>query len=186
MRRTAAVLMLLSLLMAGCSRGGVVVLSGDQLPEDLYALASPSPSAGLAGTAQVYLVMQGRLVGRMRLLGAADPGVEGALRALFAGPTQEESAQGVTSAIPPGVRLLTADISDSTASVNLSHEFELGAEQQVLIMRLAQVVYTVTESASVSRVRFLIDGEPVDVVSQDGAIHSGAVGRADYSSFINS
>jgi spore germination protein GerM len=101
------------------------------------------------------------------------------VRELLAGPTPEEAAAGLATAIPDGAEVLAVAVDGSTASVNLSKEFELSAEQRILVLRLGQVVYTVTDLARVTNVRFLIDGEPAAVVGQDGEAHD-VVTRSDY------
>ncbi len=46
-----------------------------------------------------------------------------------------------------------------------------------MFARLAQVVYTLTEFDTVKDVRFMLDGEPVDVFSGEGILLEEPVGR---------
>jgi N-acetylneuraminic acid mutarotase len=47
-------------------------------------------------------------------------------------------------------------------------------------MRLGQVVYTLTQFQTVKRVRFALDGAPVNVFSSEGIVLDHPVGRSDY------
>ena len=51
-------------------------------------------------------------------------------------------------------------------------------------MRLAQVVYTLTQFPTVSAVRFSLDGAPVDVFSSEGIVLDHPVGRTDYEDLL--
>jgi spore germination protein GerM len=109
-----------------------------------------------------------------------------ALRLLLEGPTVAEMQPGInaTSAIPPGARLLGLDIEDGTATVDLTSEFESGGGSASMFVRLAQVVYTLTEFDTVQRVRFALDGKPVDVFSGEGIVLDEPVTRADYDELL--
>jgi spore germination protein GerM len=109
-----------------------------------------------------------------------------ALRLLLAGPMVAEMQPGVnaTSAIPPGTRLLGLDIAGGTATVDLTSEFESGGGSASMFVRLAQVVYTLTEFDTVRRVRFALDGKPVDVFSGEGIVLDEPVTREDYEELL--
>lgn len=104
------------------------------------------------------------------------------MRALIAGPTAAErsASPGLSSAVPADTLLLGLAVSGSTATVDLSREFEAGAGSNVMARRLAQVVYTLTQFATVQNVRFQLDGQPVAIFSADGTALGGAAGRDDY------
>ena len=72
------------------------------------------------------------------------------------------------------------DIDDGTATVDLTSEYEAGGGSLSMTARLAQVVYTLTEFDTVHRVRFRLDGRPVDVFSGEGIVLDRAVGRKEY------
>lgn len=179
MRRLAA--LLLGLLLTSCSNG-LRVLPAEELPPDLYA-ATPSPAADpTSAPVHIYLVGDGRLVRVQRMdVGTGDGPLDAAVRSLLQGPDPHEVANGLATAIPSGVGM-QASVDGPVATLNLTGEFEIGAEQKVVALRLAQVVFTATEIPGVERVRFLIDGEPVEVVGTDGEVRRRTVGRGDYAS----
>src|SRR5665213_1593686 len=53
-----------------------------------------------------------------------------ALEALLSGPTNDQLSEGLSSAIPAGVRLMSLSVSGGTAIVNLSSTFSSGAGVQ--------------------------------------------------------
>ncbi len=49
-----------------------------------------------------------------------------------------------------------------------------------MLLRVAQVVYTVTQARPIERVAFKLDGEPVSTIGGEGIIVSPPVARADF------
>lgn len=107
-----------------------------------------------------------------------------ALQALFDGPNDEEITGDVGTAVPQGTQLLGLEIADGVATVNLTSEFESGGGSLSMTMRLAQVVYTLTQFQTVKGVRFELDGRPVDVFSGEGIVLDHPVGRKDYEQLL--
>ena len=103
-----------------------------------------------------------------------------AINELLAGPESIESAADVSTAVPDGTRLLGLNIANGLATVDLSSEFESGGGSLSMQMRLAQVVYTLTQFPTVKRVQFQLDGEPVRVFSGEGIVLDKPVTRGDY------
>jgi hypothetical protein len=66
-------------------------------------------------------------------------------------------AEAAATAIPPGTETLGADLDGNVATVDLSGEFGLDGRR----LRVAQVVYTVTQFENVRSVEVLVDGEPL-------------------------
>ena len=106
-----------------------------------------------------------------------------ALEELLAGPTPDDGSH-VTSAVPGQTRLLGLNIEDGLATVDLSSEFESGGGSLSMQMRLAQVVFTLTQFPSVDAVEFRLDGEPVSVFSGEGIVLDGPVDRDDYADLM--
>jgi spore germination protein GerM len=81
------------------------------------------------------------------------------LRAWIKGPSCVERAAGIIDGIPRGTRLLGVSISDGTATVDLSKDFErtqLGTLYEGQL--LEQLAWTVTQFSTVDRVLLKIDG----------------------------
>jgi germination protein M len=106
-----------------------------------------------------------------------------AVEELIAGPGASDGA-GVSSAVPAETRLLGLSIGDGLATVDLSSEFESGGGSLSMQMRLAQVVFTLTQFPTVDRVAFRLDGEPVSVFSGEGIVLDGPVDRDDYGDLL--
>lgn len=103
-----------------------------------------------------------------------------AMEELLAGPSATEAGWGFSSEVPGGTRLLGLTIDGGTARVDLSGEFESGGGMLSVTMRLAQVVYTLTQFPTVERVVLLMDGEVVDVFTGEGLMLDEPRTRTDF------
>ena len=103
-----------------------------------------------------------------------------ALEALLEGPDSFEEDYGLRTAVPEGTQLLDLKIADGIARVDLTSEFESGGGSASMQMRLAQVVYTITQFPTVKGVVFLLDGDQIDVLGGEGIIIDHPLTRRDY------
>ena len=173
----------LALTMGACTSANAVhLIAANQLPPDLFGKQKP---VGGAHTQQVivYFIRGNRLVQVARSGSSALSGAELVMRQLLAGPSAEEQADGLSSAIPPDTALLFVRVEPNhVATVNLSQEFEQAAEPRVQQIRLAQVVYSLTELQDVDSVRFEFEGDVTPVLDQNG-VPAPVVSRGRYSRF---
>ncbi len=76
---------------------------------------------------------------------------------------------GYVSTIPEGTKLNGINIEDETAYVNFSEEFkanyQLGSAAEN--MTVYSIVNTLTELPTIKRVRFLVNGEPLEIVGSN-------------------
>jgi germination protein M len=106
------------------------------------------------------------------------------VEALLAGPNDFEQGYGLTSAVPDGTQFLGLTIEDGIAHVDLSSEYESGGGTLSMSMRLAQVVYTLTQFPTVNGVVFSLDGEPIDVLGGEGVVIDHPLTRKDYAELL--
>jgi spore germination protein GerM len=152
----------------------------EDVPFDLLDVSSTStsivPSTGSMVVREIYLVRDERL----RVVTRPETAVNAAnlLSLLAAGPTEQEIAAGVRTAVVPELAQVTDNAGD-TVVVDLAAEFSslAPAEQR---MALAQVTYTLTQLPAVSAVRFLVAGQEVSVPSGDGSSVDRPVTPQDY------
>jgi hypothetical protein len=152
------------------------------LPQPRAPVAAAQPTGRLPSgrSFEVWLARDGRVVEALRTHKPTRRVASAALAALLAGPTQSESASGLTTAIPGDTRLNGVTIANGVARVDLTSDFESAAGSRSLQLRLAQVVYTLTQFPTVKAVQFSLDGSPVSIVSGNGNVVGHAVGRDDY------
>jgi hypothetical protein len=153
----------------GCGRpSGPVEVPPGEIP---FPLARSEPSATPVAemtAVTAYLVRDGRLFPvRREVLGFLPPD-HAAMQALLAGPTTAERAQGIGSKIPFQTSLLQVNVVESVAQVDLSGEYQGPAPPGDIVLRVAQVVWTLVVLPDVTAVRFSIDGNQVDVVTDRG------------------
>jgi hypothetical protein len=103
----------------------------------------------------------------------------GALLALLEGPDEVEAGIGMGSEIPDGTRLRGVNISDGAATVDLSDEFQQGGGSSSMQLRVAQVVFTLTQFDTVESVSIRIDGVDVTAIGGEG-VPATDLDRADF------
>jgi hypothetical protein len=151
-------------------------------PDDLPAeLVEPAPAAPVPTTVpvtermSVYLVLDDRLVEASRDT-QSPPRPRLALAALLAGPTAEEAAAGIRTAIGTTSGVATGDVQGGTVEVELGPSFEAaGGSEQVLA--IAQIVYTLTAVPGVDGAAFTLSGRAVEVPRGDGTLTGEALRR---------
>jgi hypothetical protein len=100
------------------------------------------------------------------------------MRELLEGPTREERAAGLGTAIPEGTKLLGIsagplgggpgqDASQPPVTVNLSEDFLEGGDDFSVGMRLAQVAATLLQFPTYGGVLLAIEGQPVERVGDE-------------------
>lgn len=182
MRKLAPLLALLVL--AGCGGSDAVDVGPAPKAKSQAAVGlesrTPTPKEKLVSL-KIWLVQGKGLVARNRAHAKTVRVATAALQELLSGPTPaERRAPGMTTAIPDGTSLLGIGIDKGIATVDLSSQFQAGGGSTSLQLRLAQVVYTLTQFPTVKKVRFELDGSPVDVLTNQGVVADRPVARKDY------
>ena len=187
-RPSAAARTVIAVLLCLTSGCGVSTESRPRsIPQDRIpaALSNPPPSPSTTGrvgdapfTFTVYLIDGERLRPVPRTaLGGISPAAR--LEALRAGPTSDEAAAGLGSALNEETSIRISRVAGGTATVDLPHALAalVGSDQ---VLALAQLVFTLTEDPTISEVIFTVDGEPVAAPVGNGALIGRAVGRGDF------
>ena len=156
MAGAGSVLTLLALTVA-CGDAG-----GSSLGTTAAGTTASAPTTE-AATAEVraYFVRDEKVAAAGRTV--TTPAVaRGAVEALLDGPDSFETGIGMTSQIPPGTELLGLDIDSGVATVDLSTEFASGGGSLSMGLRVAQVVFTLTQFDTVDTVSILLEGRGPD------------------------
>lgn len=155
--------------------------------------ASPTPAPSQPGGTTIvraYFYLGGEpdaagLVPVLREVPETRAVATAAITALLDGPSASEAGEReITSAIPEGSRLLGLSVDEGVANVDLSPAYESGGGSNSVFVRLAQVVYTLTQFPTVNSVVFQIDGRTVTVFSAEGVVLDGPVGRDDFADLL--
>ena len=152
-----------------------VALPSDPMPGDADTEGRPGEPA--QPVVEVFLVRANRLNVRERQVAVRT--LDAAVRELFEGPTRDDAAAGIRSAIPPGAVLRAARIAGTVATLDVSSPFlDVTGEEQILAV--AQVVFTATALEGIEAIRLLVGSEPVEVPRGDGTLAPVPVSPADY------
>ncbi len=131
--------------------------SGAVTPAAGTTASAPTTEAA-AAEVRVYFVRDEKVAAAGRTVTA--PAVaRAAVEALLEGPDSFETGIGMTSQIPPGTELLGLDIHGGVATVDLSAEFSSGGGSLSMGLRVAQVLFTLTQFDTVDAVSILLEGE---------------------------
>lgn len=131
-------------------------------------------------TINVYFCRQEKICPASRVIPYTKEVGAAAMKALLEGPTQAEKEADVVTNIPEGTTFLGLTIENGVATVDLSKEYSSGGGSLSMMMRLAQVVFTLTQFPTVEGVTFKLDGKPIDVLGGEGIIIDHPMTRADY------
>ncbi len=192
-RRAIIMMMVLAVFVAACDSGGATgggpVTTGEVPGTSGPATSRPSTTSSTAPTGgqsvDIYLVKDASYAVAVTRTVPATPDAPGnAIRALIEGPTDAETDEGLSTAIPSDTLLLGIVIEDGLATIDLGQDFEAGGGSLAMLSRLAQTVYTLTQFPTVAAVQFKLDGRPITVFSGEGILLEKPVTRGEYASVL--
>jgi len=108
-----------------------------------------------------------------------DRSVSRLLARLASGPTDQERAVGLSSALGAGVGLHLLDVTERVARISVVPS-EKPPTADRLPLAVAQIVFTATSAEGVDRIQLLRSGRIIEVPLPGGARTSAPVGAGDY------
>ncbi|WP_236827286.1 MULTISPECIES: GerMN domain-containing protein [unclassified Blastococcus] len=183
----------LGAVVAGVVSCGVPTGSGPTTiaPSDVpYGLAAPTPAPSAAPSAVPGEVGWAYLIGPDEALvprardsgsGSAEERLADLLSALAAGPTGDERAEGLSTALPSGTTLEVSGIDGGTATIDLAGASPLSSGRRAV----AQIVLTAASLPGIDAVLLTSDGQPVEAPLPSGALTDEPLLPADYAAFLN-
>ncbi|MDE3206224.1 MAG: GerMN domain-containing protein [Acidobacteriota bacterium] len=170
------------------------MLSGCAIPNDRSPVAlnqtvastSTSTTLGRPGSDSsrltIYLIgPDGLLVARLR----PDPSttVATAVQDLLAGPTDTETADGLTSALPSGTRLEHARVTGSTAVLDFNESLASSSGKEQLLA-FAQIVLTAVAVKGITHIEISVAGQTVNAPEPNGTLAEGPVNGLVYAGLL--
>lgn len=161
----------------------------DETSENALELLPEStriPVAFIPEAFTIYLInADAKLVPVTRAL-PVDSGPEAAIRALFEGPTPEEVAANLTTALSDDLAdsILSVTTTSGTVVLNVAEgSFEDLPTQDDLRKAIAQIVFTVADLARVSSLRLQVEGVDTELPTDgSNSAEQDPVARSDYPS----
>lgn len=186
--RAVALAVALAVVVAGCgveAQSSAERIEAQDVPFGLLAAPGPAPTTTAPAQPRVTFVVYftGPEDTPVPTPRDAEPplGLADVFNALLVGPTRAESSIGLRNRIPPETQVLQLRKvgGGRTLVVDLGGDFAQAAGG-TQVDALAQIVFTATALEDIERVRFLLDGERVEVPRSDGTLARGPVDRDDY------
>ncbi|GAB3591765.1 hypothetical protein GCM10027446_10770 [Angustibacter peucedani] len=98
---------------------------------------------------------------------------------LAAGPTEAERADGLSTALAPGVQITLVSVHDQVVDLQVQAALKDPSADR-LPLAIGQLVLTATSVDGIDGVRLVRDGVPVEVPLPGGALTSSPLHRSDY------
>lgn len=179
--RLGGLLLVLVLVVGAASIGAGHPASGLQASPE----ASPLPTGGV--DASVYLLHGGTLAPahRVEVLGQTSI-FDATIDDLVRGPLDVEVASGMTTGFRAGTTRtdpIKLDPAKKTATVSLSNQFHSN-DPNIQAVRMAQIVFTLTQFPTIQSVSFQVNGKKLSAVSGSGTELNGAATRNDYTALM--
>ncbi len=159
----------LALLAAACLASATSCgISADAEPRALQVTTTTSttPTSEPVGdqTSDIYMVTNSALVPIIRRVPARNP--TEVMNSLLI-PPDETEGDSLSSSIPAATKLLEIRRrEDGLVEVDLSADFE-DVQGDARVLALGQIVMSLTDLAGVERVQFFVEGEPLQVFSEE-------------------
>ena len=191
--RRAAAGALLLLAVAGCgvpTSGEPTTIPAGDVP---YGLASPTATASSDSTAATMIVETGIylvtsedvlvLSGRELPRGSVRVQLQELLDQLTLGPTAQERADELSSALPPEIELEVTEVTGGIATVDLAGPVDgpSGVESRRAV---GQIVLTATSLTDVRAVRLTRDGDAIDAPLPDGELTAAPLTAEQFAVFL--
>lgn len=110
--------------------------------------------------------------------------IKASMRELLKGPTEEEKKDGLSTSLNEKTNLYNVEIEGDVVNLDFSKDVEEGGGTLLMETRIAQIVYTATQFPEIKKVRFLIEGKPINYFSGEGiTIVEKPIGRDDLKEF---
>ncbi|WP_305783595.1 GerMN domain-containing protein [Symbioplanes lichenis] len=182
MRRRSLGTLALALAAGGCG----VPLDDEprpiETPGRIDASGNPVPNGAGSVALRLYFVRDGRLVRVPRRVPAPLTPRE-QLDALLAGPTTEESADGLTSALST-MTVTGMTLADRRATITLADRDNQPPRSDE-VLAFGQIVCTLTSQTEVGTVSFEAEAQPLYVPRADGSLSNTPLTVADYSGLLD-
>ena len=154
-------------------------LLSPKVPSTISTSTLPS-----SGTVQpLYFINTAKQLLEVPRAVAAPADLELVLSALLRGPSPTQTALGLSTALPPNLRIRNTAVINGVVTIRLNKAFtSISGDNQILAV--GQLVLTATRQPGVTRISFVVAGVVVPVPIDSGASTTAPVTAHDYSTLL--
>jgi len=191
MRRALLALALVASLLAACgipTSDQASVVAKKDIPLRLLSPKVPPSSTSStlpsSGTVQpIYFIDDAKQLVEVPRTVAAPTDLELVLNALLRGPSATQTALGLSTALPPNLRIRSTTAVNDVIIIRLNKAFtSISGDDQILAV--GQLVLTATRQPGVTKISFVVAGAVVPVPIDSGASTTAPVTAGDYSTLL--
>lgn len=158
------------------------------VPYGLLSPSGPTPSTSTSAPVRgprVWLLRDDRLVPAEAPSPASDPTstATALLRRLAAGPTEQERADGLSTAFGPGVELTLTEVTGGHAVVDI-RSGDLAPSPSRLPLAVGQLVLTLSSIDGIDDVALTAAGSPIQAPLPGGALTDRPLRADDYAALL--
>lgn len=129
---------------------------------------------------KVYFIKGSKLLAVRRYLTPGETPLRKAMVSLLSGPEEAEVKKGITSNLPPGVKILKISRQGPIAIIDFNGELEnYGGGSARLRGMIAQIVYTATEIPGIEKVWIWVEGRKEVVMGGEGLVLDHPLSRQE-------
>jgi spore germination protein GerM len=174
------------MLVAGCGVSAQATPEPVQPPSGVSLATTQPPDASESGRTPEYLYfVKDGMVARIARRVTGVPSTNEVIHDLLAGPDDQESAGGYTSALLGDRIVDSVQVSSGLATVALTAPMSEAGRNDI-VLAYAQLVCTLTAQPQIGGVIFTSAGTPISVPRGDGSLSQGTtpLTAADYTGLI--
>ena len=106
--------------------------------------------------------------------------LRGALNELIKGPSNSEKERGLLTAVPANLRLRDISVEKGCATLDFNEAIERHANGSILLSRIDQIVYTVTQFKDIDSIIIKVNGKRKKFLGGEGLSLAGPIRRRKY------
>ncbi|MDY6935751.1 MAG: GerMN domain-containing protein [Spirochaetota bacterium] len=98
-----------------------------------------------------------------------------AMNELIKGPEENERGRGLLTAVPSNLKLKEYELKDQCAILDFNRAIEENANGDILLMRIDQILYTITQFDNIDSIMIMVEGKRKKFLGGEGLSINGPI-----------